>query len=69
MERVLYGVAVKAQLVELLGHSLHIVRVAVSDPDDCVTTIEIKVLVSLVVPHMAALAVVDGYVEKWIYVK
>jgi hypothetical protein len=69
LERVLYRVAIEAQLVELLGHGFDIMRMAVSDADDSVTSIEIQILLSLVIPHMASLAVVDGYVEKWIYVK
>ena len=66
---VLHGVTVKAQLVQLLGHCLDIVRVAVSDTDDSMTAIQVKVFLPLLIPHMAALAVVDGYVKKWINVE
>ena len=69
LEWVLHGVAVETEFVYLLGDCLDIVRVAVTDADDCMTAIEVEIFLPLVVPHAATFAFVDGYVEKWIYVK
>jgi hypothetical protein len=37
--------------------------------DDSVTTIQVKILLTLLVPHPASFAVIDSDVKKWIYVK
>ena len=69
LKRILNGITVETEFIELLSHSLHIVRMAVSHADYCVSAIEIKVFLTFIVPYFAAFAMVDGYIKKWIYVK
>lgn len=63
------GVGVEAQLAELLGHLLHVVRMAVAYAYHGVAAIEVEVFLPLVVPHLAALPAHDVHVEKGIYVE
>ena len=42
---------------------------AVTDADDCMTAIEVKILLTVLVPHVATFAALDGDVKKRIYVK
>ena len=66
LKGILYGVAVEAQLVQLLGHCLHIVRMAVTDADDGMTSIEVEILLSFVVPHGTALSLRDVDIKQGI---
>ncbi len=63
LQRVLHGVGIEAEFVGLLCESLHIVRMAMTDGDDCVASVKVEVFLAFIVPHFASLAVVDGYVE------
>jgi hypothetical protein len=36
---------------------------AVSDGDDGVASIKVEIFLTFIVPHLASLAMVDGYVE------
>lgn len=63
LQWVLHGVGIEAEFVGLLCESLHIVRMAMTDGDDCVASVKVEVFLAFIVPHFASLAVVDGYVE------
>ena len=56
-------VRVEAQGVELLGHHLYIVRVAMSDTDHGVTAIEVEILLSVVIPDVTTLTLHNVYVK------
>jgi len=63
------GVGVEAQVVELLGEHLHVVRMTVTDADNGMTAIEVEVFLTLVVPYVTALTFYYIDIEKWIYVE
>ena len=63
LQRVLHGVGIEAEFVGLLCESLHVVRMAMTDGDDCVASVKVEVFLAFIVPHFASIAVVDGYVE------
>ena len=63
------GVAIEAKLAKLRGHSLDIMGMAVAHAYHGMATVEVEVLTAIGVPHAASLAVVDGYVEKRIYIE
>ena len=56
-------VRVEAQGVELLGHHLYIVGVAMSDADHSVTAIEVEILLSVVIPDVTTLTLHNVYVK------
>jgi hypothetical protein len=62
-------VAVEAQLLQLCGHHLHVVGMAMADADNRMTPVEVKILLPFVVPYMAAFALDDVYVEEAIYIE
>ena len=59
LERVLNRIGVEANLAELVREHLHIVWMSVTDTDNGVTAIEVKVLLPLVVLDATALSL-DG---------
>jgi len=63
------GVGVEAQVVELLGKHLHVVRMTVTDADNGMTAIEVEVFLAFVVPYVTALTFYYIDIEKWIYVE
>jgi hypothetical protein len=63
LKRVLYGVAIESQFAELLGEGFDIVWMAMSDADDCMPSVEVKVFLSFVVPDVTALSFIYGDVE------
>ena len=63
------GVAVEAQLAELLRHGLNIVGVAVAHANHGVASVEVEIFVAISVPHTAPLAVVYGNVKEGVYVE
>lgn len=63
LQWVLDRIAIETQLVELLGHLLYIVWMAMSDGDHCVSAIEVKILLTFIVPYLAALAALDGDIK------
>ena len=62
-------VGVEGQLLLLLLHHLHVVRMAVADGDDSMTTVEVEILLPLVVPHMTPFTLDDVDGLQRIYVK
>jgi hypothetical protein len=69
LQGVLYGIAVEAQCVQLLGHSFCIMRMAMTYADDSVAAIEVKIFLSFGVPNGASFATSNGYVHEGIYVE
>ena len=63
------GVGVEPNLLQLLRHLIYIMGVRVPDADDGMTAIEIQILLSLVVPNLAAIALHNVDIKKWIYVE
>jgi hypothetical protein len=55
LERVLNRIGVEANLAELVREHLHIVWMSVTDTDNGVTAIEVKILLAFVVPNATAL--------------
>ena len=68
LQRIYYRVAIKAQFVQLVCHHLHIVRMTMSNADYGMPAIKVKILLSLIVPNLASLSSVYGYVHQRIYV-
>jgi len=64
-----HGVGIEAKRIQLLRHHLHVVRVAMPDADDSVTTVQIKVLLTLVVPYLTTFPLHDIHVEERIYIE
>ena len=50
----LHRVGVEADVLQLLGEALHVVRVAVADGNNGVATVEIQVFLTLVIPQLRA---------------
>ena len=69
LKHVLYGIAVEAQFVELLCHLLHVVWMAMTYADYCVSAVEVEVLLTFVVPRSTAFTLDDVDVEERIYVE
>jgi hypothetical protein len=64
-----HRVGIESHLTELLCHFLLVVRMGVPYTDHGVTTIEVKIFLTFVVPYFATLALYDVYVEERIYVE
>ena len=64
-----HRVGVESDLTELLRHFLLIVGMGVPDADHSVAAIEVKILLTLVVPHLTTFALYDVHVEERIYVE
>ena len=62
-------IAVKAKVIELPCQHADIMGMAVADTDDCMTTIEVKIFLTILVPDLAAFALDNVYIIKWIYVE
>ena len=54
LNRNLHRVGVEADVLQLLGEALHVVRVAVADGNNGVAAVEIQVFLALVVPQLRA---------------
>ena len=52
LNRNLHRVGVEADVLQLLGEALHVVRVAVADGNNGVAAVEIQVFLALVVPEL-----------------
>ena len=63
------GIGIKAELLELAGQHVHIMRVAVADADYGVATVKVEVFLTLVVPHAASAAAHDVDIIKRINVE
>ena len=55
LQRNLHGIGVKADSVELLRYFAHIMRMRVPDGNHCVAAVHIQILLSVLVPKVAAL--------------
>ena len=64
-----HRIGIKTNLPQLFRHLLDIVRVGMSNRNHCVTTIKVKILLSLVVPYFTTLSLHDVDVEQGIYVE
>ena len=62
-------VAVEAQAAQLRCHHLNVVGVAVAYAYHGVAAVKVKVLTAIGIPHVAAAALDDVYVEQWINVE
>ena len=69
LQRVLYRVAIEAQLSHLAADSLYIMWMSVTNADYGVSAIQVQILLSLTIPHMTTLATFYGYIKEWIYIK
>ena len=56
-------VGIESQRVQLLGHHLHVVRMAVANGNHGMATIQIQVLRTLIVPYVAPFSLDDVNVE------
>ena len=63
-----YRVAVKAQRIELLRQRFDIMGMAVTDADDSMSAIEVQIFLSLVIPHLASLALDNVHIEEGIHI-
>ena len=63
------GVGVEAQGGYLVADHLHVVRMGVADGDDGMAAVEVEVLRTVLVPHVAAFPFDDVDVEEGIYVE
>ena len=69
LERVDDRVGVETQARSLLCQALDIVRMAVADADDSVAAVQVEILLALVVPHLASLALDNVDIEEGINVE
>ena len=63
------GVGVEAQGGYLVADHLHVVRMGVADGDDGMAAVEVEVLRTVLVPHVAAFPFDDVDVEQRIYIE
>ena len=61
------GVGVESDAVQLFGYLADIVWVCMSDGYDGMSSVEVEVFLSFVVPYVASFAADDVHVEKRIY--
>ena len=63
LQRVLDGIGVEHEFAGLLLHGLQVTWMAVTNGDHGMSTIEVEIFLSLVVPHIASLAMVNGHIK------
>lgn len=64
-----YGIGIKSDIFQLIGHHLHIMRMGVADRDHGVTAVHIEVFRPLVVPHVGAFGPHNVDIVQGIYIK
>ena len=63
-----YAVGIETQLAGLSCECFDVVWMAVPNADDSMSTIEVEVLLTFVIPNVATLSACDGDVEEGVYV-
>ena len=69
LQRILDGVGIKPNLMHLLGEALQIARVAVSDRDYGMTSVEVEVFCSFIVIDINVFGTNRGHLIEWINVE
>ena len=62
-------VGIESQCSYLFADGFHIVRMCVTDGDNGMSSIKVKVFLTFVVPYVAAFSFYDVYIEQRIYVE
>ena len=62
-------IGIKSQLCNLVAYHFHIIRMCVTDRNNRMTTIQIKVFRTLIIPYMTTFSLDNVYVKKRIYIK
>ena len=61
------GIGIESKRVQLLGEFLDIMRMAMTDADDGMAAVKVKIFLAFAVPNVAAFALDDVDVEERIY--